>query len=156
MEAFGIATAVLQVADTGSLLARNLYECTRDIKDAKSDLCNIANEVDLTSKILKNFGLLLEDETTKVLCSSQLCADAQEALEGCRAAFNDLNDNIATFRTSGDRVRIIRAARIKWLLTKSKTKTHQERLERLKFSLNLMLQMLHFAKNTNSRYLTNA
>lgn len=154
MEPFGVATGVLQVASTGFLLAKTLSEYARNVKDARSDLSNIANEVEVTSKVLQNFGVLLSDETTKAVCSPQLHADAQDALDGCEAAFNDLDNVFKSFCKPGESVKSSPIARWKWPLNKSKTKAHQERLERLKSSLSLMLNMVEFARNSSLKYKT--
>lgn len=152
MEPFGIATSILQVAEIGFSLAKNLYRCAQDVKNAKSEVRKVASEINITSKVLQNFGDILNDENAKALCSPQLQIDAQQTLDECRAAFGELNMTLGPFRKPENGGVISNKARLKWSTSKSKTKAYQARLERLKSSLSLMLEILRFAKDTKSQY----
>lgn len=150
MEPFGIATSVLQVADTGFSLAKDLYQYAQDIKNAKPEVHNIAKEIDITSDVLRNFGNILKDEHAKALCSHQLQVDALRALDECRATFDYLDKTLKSFYKADRAGGITIKARLRWPIEKGKTKAHQERLERLKSSLSLMLEIIRYAKDTKS------
>lgn len=129
-EPFSAATGALQVAGAGFQLAKTLYSCVRDIRGADTDFENIAEEIELTSKVIQNFGNLLDDEDVSHVASTELQRDAETALSGCQSAFNQLTNVLQSRYTSGGQGKGATWSRLRWPLDKSKTRALQERLER--------------------------
>lgn len=152
-EPFSIVTGAVQVAGAGFQLAKTLYTCARNIRDAEKEINVVATEVKLTSTVLENLAAVLENENVNDICSVTLQADAQAAMDGCKTAFNELDRALrsATKTTANGTTRISFSGRAKWPLNQSKMKILQSNLERLKTTLSLMLDVLNLASKKATR-----
>ena len=150
-EPLSIALGVLQVADTGVKLAKTLYGGAQNIKNAKVELKRLADEVDSTSSILRNFGELLKEDDTARICRPALHTDALSTLDRCNDAFNELDAAVQSCCKPASSSSRSNPIPWKWPFNKNRTMLLQDRLKGLKSDLTLMLSMLQYARMSSSK-----
>jgi len=153
-EPFSIAAGAFQVADAGIKLAKTLYEYLDAVRTANKHLKTIVLEVRVTSLTLESLESLLQDRDAEKLCSSNVVCDAQDAFDGCKAAFVEVDEVFKTVVKLGADGRASVSATGRWAgpFRKGKVEMLQANLETLKNTLLLMLSVLSFAREKIKRF----
>jgi hypothetical protein len=117
-------------------------------------MTEIASDVALTSNVLHNVGNFLSERSTASVASSTAVEDAYSILERCKAAFGEIQTLIdKNSKTNPDGTKKFGArAKVMWPLRSSRADLLKRRLESLKSSLMLLLQVLSFAKDRAKGY----
>lgn len=147
-EPFSIAASAIQVAGAGLSVAKTLHAYVQEVKSAHKHVKAVAVEVKLTSSVLEHLGALLNENEAEKLCTKNVVTDAQDALSGCKDAFNEIDNTFkALVKAQPEGTRTVSTtARFAWPFKKGKLEALQANLERLKSTLLLMLSVLSYAR----------
>ncbi|KAK4500349.1 hypothetical protein PRZ48_008538 [Zasmidium cellare] len=144
-ELFGTAAGVLQVAEVGFNLATTLYKYASTVKGAERDIKRIARDVKLTSKVLERTHEQLKADKQAQLCTDDALVDLEDVLEGCREAFQEVDDALnKSMKPSSGKTVISLAEKLKWPLKQDKLEVLRANLEKLKTTLLLMLSVFAY------------
>ncbi|PPJ60459.1 hypothetical protein CBER1_07355 [Cercospora berteroae] len=145
-EIIGTAASVIQVAEAGFSLATTLYNYSKSVKSAEKDIKKIARDVNLTAKVLQRTHEQLKADVSGKSCTNEAIHDLEEVLEGCREAFQEVDDALTkSTRVGADgNFTISMTEKLKWPLRSSKLEVLRANLEKLKSTLLLMLSVLAY------------
>ncbi|KAF2166621.1 hypothetical protein M409DRAFT_23255 [Zasmidium cellare ATCC 36951] len=144
-ELFGTAAGVLQVAEVGFNLATTLYKYASTVKGAERDIKRIARDVKLTSKVLERTHEQLKADQQAQLCTDDALVDLEDVLDGCREAFQEVDDALnKSMKPSSGKPVITLAEKLKWPLKQDKLEVLRANLEKLKTTLLLMLSVFAY------------
>ena len=150
--------SILQVAGIGVQLVKTLYTYGKSVHDSQNEIAAVAREVELTCQVLDNLAKVLQQDNAQSMCSATLKADASNTLNGCKAAFKELDSALQTTLKSQKGVksksRLPFSTRAKWPLDKTKIASLQSNLERLKTTLSLMLDVINLALKQTEEYVS--
>lgn len=141
-EIFGTAASVLQVAEVGFSLATTLYKYATTARSAEKDIMKIARDVKLTSKVLQRTYQQIKADQQGDLCTEEALFDLEDALDGCREAFEELDGVLQKSMKADGKVGW--GERLKWPLKQNKLEVLRANLEKLKTTLLLMLSVLTY------------
>lgn len=141
MEAVGTAAAIIQLAGVGLALAKTLYRVSDEISSGKKQLKDLAFYVQSTSVVLEEVGKVFEEEDTasKPLISTNAITTANDVVARCKVIFDKLHRFAADSRddTFGS---------LKFILRSSRRQRLQAGLEQSKSDLQLMMQVIIYAR----------
>jgi hypothetical protein len=148
-EPLSVAASAIQVAGAGLKLAETLKTYIDSVRKAEKQLKPIADHVKLTSDVLTNVGSLLKNDEIRSLYTKELLASTNNALGGCRTAFEDLEKFISKMLKPNDvgKVSIQTTARFTFYFKQKELDILQAHLERFKSSLDLVLGVLNLASS---------
>lgn len=144
-----VASGIIGVASIGIKLSTTLYTFANSVASADKDMKDIAGDVALTSNVLNNVGSFLKDPKTIAIASETAITDAISILDRCKDAFGEIQtivDQKGKNSETGMKKSTTRA-KFMWPLKSSRVELLKRRLESLKSSLMLLLQVLSFAKD---------
>lgn len=152
-ELFGTAAGVLQVAEVGFNLASTLYKYASTVKGAERDIKRIARDVKLTSKVLERTHQQLKADQQGQLVTDDALFDLEDVLDGCREAFQEVDDALQkSMKSSAGKSSISFTEKLKWPLKQDKLEVLRANLEKLKTTLLLMLSVLAYGSKMQQRY----
>lgn len=146
---FSIAAGALAVASAGIKLSNTLKSYIDSVRKAERHLKPIADHVKLTSNVLASVGTLLHDEDVRQHYTDDLLTSTNQALEGCRKAFEDLEKFIAKLIKADENGKFGMSATVKLTINfkQKELDVLQAHLERFKSSLDLVLGVLNLASS---------
>ncbi|KAL1585187.1 hypothetical protein WHR41_06432 [Cladosporium halotolerans] len=150
-EAFGVAGSAIQVADAGFKLYGALSQYVRDYVGADKHTARLADEVKTTSWALKQLGIFLQEDEKMKLCKPEVIAETQTALDGCQAAFGEVEHVLKDFMPISVNGALTGTRRFKWPFKKSKAQLLLAQFERLKTNLLLVFKVLSYASKLSSQ-----
>lgn len=141
MEVLGSAAAIIQLAGVGLALAKTLYSICNEGASTSEQVKELCSHVENTSRVLEEIGKVFEEESraTKLLISSNAITTANDVMARCATVFKTLDDmaNHAQKNTIGLFTFPLRGSRLKVL---------QAKLDRCKVDLQLMMQIIIYAR----------
>ncbi|CAK1367811.1 hypothetical protein CB0940_11451 [Cercospora beticola] len=145
-EIIGTAASVIQVAEAGFSLATTLYNYSKSVKSAEKDIKKIARDVKLTAKVLQRTHEQLKADVLGKSCTHEAIHDLEEVLDGCREAFQEVDDALMKSMRPGanGKFTMSMTEKLKWPLRSSKLEVLRANLEKLKSTLLLMLSVLAY------------
>jgi hypothetical protein len=155
-----IAASIIGIAAAGIKLSSTLYTYTETVINADKSVKDIARDLSITSSVITELGKLLgggdddDDENKVPLASDSALETTREAVNGCDEVFKDIQKELdkcldLDYEGKGK----ARMRRLIWPLVEPKLNTLQTRLERLKNTLVLMLNIMSYAKReSTTRY----
>jgi hypothetical protein len=162
VEILGIAASVIQIADVGARLSVKLYTFTRKVKGAGRSIQEIAQEIAATGAALRELGEALEEDKYADLASRQSIESTRQMVSDCWKVFSDINESIggdSLFKASKTDVSkkpfdlgsvrlpsFTFKQRLKYPFIEPQIDLLKTKLESLKSSLVLMLQVLSLAE----------
>jgi hypothetical protein len=93
-ELLGAASGILGVAEVGFSLASTLYKYASSVKSAEKELKAIAKDVELTSKVLKQTHEQIQKDQDAKLCTNEAINLTGDVLQGCRDAFQEVDEEL--------------------------------------------------------------
>ena len=159
MAELGVAASIIQIADTGLRLSIKLYTFGEAISTADRSVISISKDVSLTSSVLKELGQVLEDDKKSKTCSQNAVQTADGIVKECLGVFEEM-ENVLVKKLphlrppSGEKSRRAKTLleKLKWPYLQPKLELMRSNLERLKSTLNLMLNVITLAKQQVDRY----
>ena len=167
IEILGIAASVVQIADAGARLSSKLFVFTRKVKNADRSISDISQEIAATGAALRELGEALEDDKYASLGSKRSVDTTSQIVADCWKVFTDINDTIGgdqliRQREQHDEKSAVALTKYKppsytlkqrlmFPYRESQVKLLKAKLEGLKSSLMLMLQVLLLAEQVRNR-----
>ncbi|KAE9966743.1 hypothetical protein EG328_008646 [Venturia inaequalis] len=137
------------MAGVGTKLSTALMCYAGGVADADKNMTAIAGDVALTSDVLASVGDILKQREDKAVATPSAVKDARAILTRCHDTFEEISCLIN--RKDGTDVdgkrRGSKRAQLIWPIKSNKAELFKSRLESLKSSLMLLLQVLSFAKD---------
>lgn len=149
MEALGIvgaAAAVIQLAGVGMALAKSLYAIYDEGASGPERLKELYTYVQSTSLVLEEIGKVFEEEghMAKPLISATAIAVANDVVARCSSTFDMIH-------TMADDAQRNTMGLLVFSLKGTRLRTLQGRLDQSKIDLQLMLQVIIYARITKSQ-----
>ncbi|KAF2681412.1 hypothetical protein K458DRAFT_420584 [Lentithecium fluviatile CBS 122367] len=145
-EVIGLAASIVQIAGAGVQLSTTLYNFVGAASRADSDIADIADDVQLTANTLDSVGKVFERVGGKCVVSKKAIQDAESLIKRCEAVFGEIHQMIDKRRKMGkDGKKLSTLGKFSWPLKEPRVELLRKRLDSLKASLQLLLQVLLLA-----------
>ena len=171
IEIIGIAASVIQIADAGARLSSKLFVFTRKVKDADRTIQDISREIAATGAALRELGEALEQDKYASLGSRHSFDQTSQIVADCWEAFTEINETIGGEKIVKDAIKgqdvtnekvssavakfkspsLSFKQRFKFPFKEPQINMLRTKLESLKSSLMLMLQVLMLAEQVRNR-----
>lgn len=141
MEVVGTAAAIIQLAGVGLALAKALYSVSDEVSSGKNQIKDLAFYVQSTSAVLDEVGKVFKEEgaALKPLISNNAITTANEVVARCKVIFDKLDGLVKDSRNGAFGL-------IKLVLKSSRRQRLQAGLEQSKSDLQLMMQVIIYAR----------
>jgi len=142
-----VAASILGVASAGIKLSSALYCYTETVINADKNIREIARDLSITSSVVTELGMLLGQDDQSQFHSEALVT-ARDAVRSCEEVFKEIQrelDKSLDFDSKG-KTPMTHLRRLKWPLVQPKLNVLQLRLERLKNTLVLVLNVVSYAR----------
>jgi hypothetical protein len=149
-----VAVGIVRMASIGTKLSTTIMSYASAVADADKSMVDIAGDVALTSNVLTSVGNFLTERDNGVVATPSALKDAKAILTRCHDTFAEIKaivDKSAKTDDNGNR-KSSKRAKLTWPIKSNKAELLKSRLESLKSSLMLLLQVLSFAKDWASWY----
>jgi hypothetical protein len=145
MAEIGIIASIIQVTGAGLALSKTLYQYADSVSGAENRVKNIAKEVELTSFVIEELGHIFKQEQTPTLLSKNAIKTADEALRECSSVFTELDAALKKTKKNA-------LGRFKFPFRETKIELLRSHIDKLKSTLQLLLQVLTHAHMVASQY----
>jgi flagellin-specific chaperone FliS len=144
MAEIGLIASVIQVAGAGLKLSQTLYQYADSVASADRRIKDIAKEVELTSFVIDELGSIFKADDTSALLSKTALKTADETVKECANVFEELEKGLK---------KSAKGKMGKWLLPfkESKMETLRAHVDKLKSTLQLLMQVLTHAHQVDSQ-----
>jgi hypothetical protein len=149
-----VVSSIVRIAAVGTRLSTTLLSYSNAVADADKNMARIAGDVALTSNVLRSVGNFLKEKDNDTVATPSALEDANSMLKGCNDIFAEIKEIIdKNAKTNVDgRQGLKKRAKLSWPANSQHVELLQSRLERLKSSLMLLLQVLSVAKDWAAGY----
>lgn len=147
-ELFGLAASIIQIAGAGAKLSTALYTFVSSAARADHEINDIADDVQITANALEGVGLVFSDETSQSVVSVKAMQDARNLITRCEAVFEEIRELVEKRRKVGKGGKsggLTALGKLSWPMKEQRVQLLRSRLESLKSSLMLLLQVLKLA-----------
>ena len=146
-EVVGLAASIIQIAGAGVKLSTALYTYVGSAARADQDISDIAGDVALTSNVLDCVGTVFKEDDSKSVISKRAVEDASGIIKRCEAVFEEINQLVEKRRkTSKDGKKTTSTfGKLMWPMKEQRVELLRRRLDSLKTSLLVLLEVLRFA-----------
>ncbi|CBF84452.1 hypothetical protein AN9017.2 [Aspergillus nidulans FGSC A4] len=152
LEALGIAASIIQVADLGTKLSVKLFSFYKQFKDANESMHFLSSEIAFVSAILRELGDTLKDEESSKLCSEEAFRSLKHTLDQCRDVLEQIQRVTShTDRSGKTRFQQV-AGKFRMVLLEPSLDPLKNRLERLKSTMLLLLNVIMYAGQIRSSH----
>ena len=152
MAELGLIAAVVQIADVGIRLGDKLYTFGQTVASADESIVFISKDIRHTCSILKMLGHSLEKDHEGHLYSPNAIKTAETIVKECLEIFQEMDGALLKKITrmgldgSSSRAAIVALERLKWPFLKPKMTLLWNHLDKLKSSLQLILNVFFYAR----------
>ena len=146
-EIIGLVASVVQLADAGLKLSSALYQYADGVATADRRIKNIANEVKLTSFVIQELGGIFEQNKTANLISGTAIITAKETIKECDTVFTEIKVIV-------DKTKSGKMGRFMLHFRDNKIELLRSQIDKLKSTLQLLMQVLIFAQQVSSNKLS--
>jgi len=134
-EVLGLIASIVEVASFGLRLSRTLHDYGTSVTGAEKRMKGLDKDIDFTSRIISELGILLENPRTQALVSEEAIHLARDAVAECDAVFQAMEEVIANIRKNG-------MGKWKIYFRESKIEFLRSNLDRMKGNLQLLMQVI--------------
>ena len=152
MAELGIAASILQIAGTGVRLSLKLYTFGEVVSTADKSVISISKDVSLTSSVLEELGQMLDKDRHMRVCSQTALETADGIVKECLEVFEGMDKMLVKKLPhlgpgNGEKAKraMVLLEKLKWPYLQPKMELMRTNLERLKSTLNLMLNVITLA-----------
>ncbi|KAF2742409.1 hypothetical protein M011DRAFT_269391 [Sporormia fimetaria CBS 119925] len=146
MAEIGLIASVIQVAGAGLKLSQTLYQYADTVSSADRRVKDIAKDVRLTSIVIQELGHVFKTDESAALLSKSALQTADETVRECEAVFSDLDATLKKSTKSS-------FGKWKYPFRESKIELLRAHIEKLKSTLQLLMQVLTHAHQVASQKL---
>ena len=152
MAELGLIAAVVQVADVGFRLSQNLYKFGQTVASADESILFISKDISHTCSILRTLEHSLRKDFEAESYPQNAVSTAETIVKECRDIFQEmdrtLSKKISRIGLDGNSSRFAVSARerLKWPFLRSRMQELWVKLDKLKSSLHLMLNVFIYAR----------
>ena len=152
MAELGLIAAVVQIADVGIRLGDKLYTFGQTVASADESIVFISKDIRHTCSILKTLGHSLEKDHEGNLYSPTAINTAETIVKECLEIFQEMDGVLLKKITrmgldgSPSRAAIVALERLRWPFLKPKMVLLWNHLDKLKSSLQLLLEVFFYAR----------
>jgi hypothetical protein len=146
-EVVGIAASIIQIAGAGVKLSTALYTYVGSAARADQDITDIAGDVALTANVLDCVGSVFKEDDAKCLISKAAVRDATSIIQRCEDVFKEIDHLIEKRRkvTKDGKKTTSAFGKLMWPMKEQRVELLRRRLDSLKTSLLVLLEVLRFA-----------
>lgn len=145
MAEIGLIASVIQVAGAGLKLSQTLYQYAETVSTADRRIKDIAKEVRVTSFVIDELGDIFKQDQSSNLLSKNAIKTADETVRECSSVFSELD---AALKRSGKN----KIGRLMLPFRESKIELLRSHIDKLKSTLQLLMQVLSHAHQIASQY----
>jgi hypothetical protein len=139
MAEIGVIASVIGVASLGAKVSMMLFECGRDMRHWREQTDEIASEVNTFTNVLRELGMVLKVQ--EGFYTDDAVRIVEATLKDCKAVFKQIRSKIKFKQRS--------TAGLRWLFKKSRAKELKSRMEALKSSMSLILQVVQLGRKVD-------
>ncbi|KAK2755765.1 hypothetical protein FQN54_005915 [Arachnomyces sp. PD_36] len=145
LEALGIAASIIQVADIGFQLSKNIYNYAETAASTDDRLTRIGKNVDLTTEVVRRVAEVFEAEGGKkegkgrVVVSGEALRLGRDVAGECEVVFGRLMGEVVKLRENPRRY-------YKFPFKENRLAVWEAQLEKLKTTLNCLMNVLILAQ----------
>jgi hypothetical protein len=139
MAELGIIASVVGLASLGAKVSMTLFECGRTMRHAREQIEDMASEVTPFTNVLKELGSVLKAQ--EGFYTDVAVRIVHATMKECKGVFKEIRSAIKMKQRS--------SVAVKWLFKKSKAEELKRRMEALKSSLSLVLQVVQLGKKAD-------
>ena len=157
MAEIALVASIVQIAEIGCRLSSRLYTFGETVASADRSILAISKDISLTSSVLKELGKTFQNDQGRIY-SSNATKTAEGVVEECSNTFQEIDNMLlkkAPHIISQSLDRSSRAKtmleRLRWPTIKGKIDVLNSNLDRLKSTLNLMLNVIIYAQQVAHR-----
>jgi hypothetical protein len=148
MAEIGLIASVVQVAGAGLKLSQTLYQYADSVSSADRRIKDIAKEVQLTSFVIRELGDVFESDQSSAVLSKNAIKTAGETINECSTVFTELD--LALNKTR----RNTTFGKFKFPFREPKIELLRSHIDKLKSTLQLLMQVLTHAHQLASQYVS--
>ena len=149
-----LTSSILAVATVGVKLSTTLYSYSSGVLKAEKDITDIAGDVALTSNVLNRVGDFMKQHASLQIASNDAVRDAQSIIQRCGSIFSEIENGLSKrmkSRKDGGLSGVSIFGKASWPLKGQRVELLCRKLDGLKLSLMLLLEILSLAANDNAR-----
>lgn len=157
MAELGLIASVIQVADVGIRLSVTLYKFGQTVVSADDSIVFISKDISHTCSILKTIGQNLEKDHEAQLYSQDAMNTAETIVKECLEIFHEMDRALLKkikrigLDGSSSRAAVVALERLKWPFLRPKMMLLWSNLDKLKSSLDLLLNVFIYARHLTER-----
>ena len=148
-ELLGLVASVIQVAGAGVQLSKTLYEYVDGVATADRRIKDIAAEIKMTSVAIEELGDMFKHEEMASLVSKKAVQTANDTITECSALFAQIDVTLKKSRKGT-------FGRLTMPFRETKLELLRSHVDKLKSTLQLLMQVLTLAHQVASRRLDRA
>ena len=160
MAEIGIVASIISIADTGFRLSLKLYTFGELVSTADKSVISISKDVSFTSSVVKELGHILDRDRRSRICSENALQTADGLVKECMAVFEEMERILvkklpslgADNRMGKARRATVLLEKLRWPYLQPKLEFMRTNLERLKSTLNLMINVITLAIQQTDKY----
>ncbi|KAF2273252.1 uncharacterized protein EI97DRAFT_165947 [Westerdykella ornata] len=146
MAEIGLIASVIQVAGAGLKLSQTLYQYAESVSSADRRVKDIAKEVQLTSFVINELASIFKNDESSSLLSENAIKTADETVRECSSVFTELDAALKKTKKSA-------LGKFKFPFRETKIELLRNQIDKLKSTLQLLLQVLTLAHQKASQKL---
>jgi hypothetical protein len=156
LEAVGVVSSIVQIADLGARVALKLCTFCYKVKQAESSIQNLSKDISLTCTVLRQLGDNLMQDDQIQLYSQNAFETAQEILNECGRVFREIESamdrDLSTCVSIGVKNSFLKLSRkLNIVFKEPQLDVLQTYLDRLKSTMLLMLNVIMYASQLRKR-----
>ena len=146
-EVVGLTASIIQISGAGVKLSTALYTYIGTAVRADQDISDIAGDVALTSNVLDCVGKVFKEDDSKTVISKRAIDDASSIIKRCEGVFEEIHQLIEKRRKVNKDGKKCTSTfgKLMWPLKEQRVELLRRRLDSLKTSLLVLLEVLRFA-----------
>ena len=157
MAELGIIASILQISDVGLRLSLKLYTFGETVVNADKAVVLLSKDISLTSSVLQELGQHLRNDCD--IASENAIKTAKEIVEECLQVFQELDAALEKSKAKMDidgkgkgKWTSAVIEKVRWPFQQPKIEQVGGRLDKLRATLMLMLNVIIYARQLSEKY----
>ena len=147
---FSIATGVVGLIEAGTALSKTIYDLTSSYKASRSDMLELASEIDLITSLFNNLGVSMDRAPD--LYSEDFQRMTRNLIIRCRRIFDEIGDNMPGGMRERGVVELKTHEKLAWAaFTKDKVLKKQKDLRSVQHMFTFVETMQRYIEKPDQR-----